>query len=70
MPAVIGHSKVYCPDLWPEQGYRVQAVYNNTHVWKEMAPKFDELIIKTQTEEIEELNETVANYKSLDENAN
>ena len=66
MPAVIGHSKVYCPDLWPEQGYRVQAVYNNTHVWKEMEPKFDELINQTQREEIKVLNETVANYKSLD----
>ena len=45
MPASIGHSKVYCADQWPEQGYRVQAVYNNTHVWKDLALKFDKLII-------------------------
>ena len=45
MPTAIGHSRVYCPDQWPEQGYRVQAVYNNTHVWKDLALKFDKLII-------------------------
>ena len=44
MPTAIGHSKVYCPDQWAEQEYFVQAFYNNTHIWQELAPEYDQLI--------------------------
>ena len=46
MPTAVGHSRVYSPDQWPEQGYFVQAVYNNNHIWQELAPDYDQLIIR------------------------
>ena len=66
MPTVIGHSRVYCPNQWPEQGYVVQAVYNNTHIWQKLAPENDQLIIRIQKGEIDELQAENNDHKSND----
>ena len=54
MPTAIGHSRVYCPNQWEKQGYFVQAVYNNTHIWQELAPEYDQMIIRIQRGEIDD----------------
>ena len=73
MPTAIGHSRVYCPNQWEKQGYFVQAVYNNTHIWQELAPEYDQMIIRMQRGEIDvkqaritELEDDVEDRKSKD----
>ena len=73
MPTAIGHSRVYSPDQWPEQGYFVQAVYNNNHIWQELAPEYDQLIIRilrgvvdVQHAKINGLQDDVDDHESKD----
>ena len=55
MPKAIGHSRVYSANQWPEQGYFVQAVYNNIHITQKLGPEYDQLIIRKLRGKIEEL---------------
>jgi len=72
MPSNIGYSKVYCPDRWPERRYCVQAVYDNTNYWHELASKLDKTIISILRKENEVLKanasgmqDTVAIYQKF-----
>ena len=46
MPAAVGHTSVYGPDHWPIGGYMVQAVYDNSHVWNQIATSMSEIAVR------------------------